>query len=142
MRDLHCTWPCLTLLESINCIIYLVKFYSLLADMSSYLRRRLREPFKLSVGKDALAEPSTRAHRQSQKEPDIWLQVALDITLSNSLISQVRKQRPEKRAPSSSSENKWFSNRSFIHLFVQNLLSTYEPDRVLEIQRSASRELT
>ena len=51
MRDLHFTWADLILLASVNCIIYLVKFYSILADTNFYFRIRLKEPFKLSVEK-------------------------------------------------------------------------------------------
>lgn len=116
MRDLYFTWHCLTLLASVNCIIYLVKFYSILADMNSYFRKRLKEPFKPFIGKRC----SCRANHNHWRTADIWLKGALEVTFS----SRSQKAETGKNAPSSL-ENKWFQNCLFIHSFVCSISSEH-----------------
>ena len=45
MRNWYFTWPCLTLLAKFNCIICLVKFYSIFANVNLYSRKMIESPF-------------------------------------------------------------------------------------------------
>lgn len=76
------------------------------------------------------SQPLGCTYNYSQKL-GVWLNGALELTLLNNLILQVRKPRPEESTPLL--QNKRSLNCPFVYLFVQYILSAYEPDAVLDV---------
>lgn len=59
-------------MASVNCIIYLVRLFSISASMNLCFGKRIASPFNSLQRKDALAEPTVRVYVQLQTEPGCW----------------------------------------------------------------------